>query len=149
MKTNEFISAVNELGYSTEIAENMVTVFKTQKKPLATIAIEVKNVLDVSWLYPIEDQLFKLVIEYASTPVPEREVQQRYKLRHRWVWRLRYLRYEIVVDETSFGNSIDASETKNSELQTSRTIGTKKEWEEWTGRSWGQLVNEFVPEEVY
>lgn len=82
MKTNEFIEKVEELGYDIEI--DWPTIFikcdgcilaRVDKARAYTIntkaAFEVKNA----------EELFDLCVEYARTPIEEREEEKKYYLR--------------------------------------------------------------------
>ena len=90
MKTKEFIKRVEELGYKifkNNIGGNITyfTIFNSEGYKLAFVR---ENKLFEISIYSdnIEEKLFNLIIEYAKTPVEDREEKEkRYYLRHKWI----------------------------------------------------------------
>lgn len=88
MKTNEFIKAVEELGYEAEKDEGAITV-TYKNKVLAHVFINELyrmssyfSKMDCVEKYGI---LFALIFQYAVTPIEDREEENRYYLRHKWL----------------------------------------------------------------
>lgn len=79
MKTKEFIKRVEELGYDAKKANNTTHIlihvdwFKT---PIY-VGTKQKNKINTDNLI-VPDELFDLVVEYARTPIDEREEQTKY-----------------------------------------------------------------------
>lgn len=79
MKTKEFIKRVEELGYNVrkvysqiEIMSQGLTVAKVSTKRM--YVIKSFCFVDVEWKN--QDKLFDLIIEYAKTPIDEREEEK-------------------------------------------------------------------------
>lgn len=91
MRTEEFIKRVEELGFGTWITGNAVYISKGNDKTIARV--EVHKTLSIDFVYPsnrsleeeIRKKLFDLVVEYASTPVEDREEEKKFYLRHRLI----------------------------------------------------------------
>lgn len=106
MKTNEFIKKVKELGYeikrsgyNIEIMFNdfIVAGVYTDQMHVMTFYSHEKLLLRNA------DKLFHLLVEYAKTPVEDREEEKKFYLRHRWfkpspIYK-NYLNYWIGHDE--------------------------------------------------
>lgn len=90
MKTREFIKAVEELGYKifkNNMGGNITyfTIFNSEGYKLAFVR---ENKLFETSIYSdnIDEKLFNLIIEYAKTPIEDREEKEkRYYLRHKWI----------------------------------------------------------------
>lgn len=76
MKTSEFMKSLKELNYNYHFAKEAVTL---DGNTVATISYERPGEIDTTWFTfrMIGDEeslnLFKLIVEYAATPVAERE----------------------------------------------------------------------------
>ena len=103
MKTKEFIEKVEKLGFTTEYYKNPFSNIKSNcYYDLITISVN-NQVLVKVWTncqYAIStisdghssclsgydvDKLYKLCFEYASTPVEDREEEEKFYLKHRWL----------------------------------------------------------------
>ena len=129
MKTNEFIKKVKELGYeikrsgyNIEIMFNdfIVAGVYTDQMHVMTFYSHEKLLLRNA------DKLFHLLVEYAKTPVEDREEEKKFYLRHRWMTTLggfpKGLRINIVTGTADVEQMIPLVRYKNQ--------FTKKEIEE-------------------
>lgn len=95
MKTNEFIKAVEELGYLVDDGYGYWQIW-SEKNPI----IAVVNKIDLSRISTdfvawcnISDEdknkILDLIIKYSKTPIEDREEEKekRYYLKHRWLQR--------------------------------------------------------------
>ena len=78
MKTNEFIKKLNELGYNVRETEHSVIV---RKEYTHLAVIDKDNIYGFKYFYHNDKDLFKLCVDYASTPIKKREEEKRYYLR--------------------------------------------------------------------
>lgn len=81
MKTSEFIRIVEELGY--EVVDNHVDYIKVYRDN-SSVAVVYKskvNALYTSYHKSVSDDLFDLCVEYAKTPIEEREEPKKYYLK--------------------------------------------------------------------
>lgn len=90
MKTKEFIKKVEELGFETDVSERFVNILSDGLQ-VAYVLKDQVYALECNLIFKIEfmnmDKLFDLLVEYARTPVEEREEEKRYYLRHRWIFK--------------------------------------------------------------
>ena len=103
MKTKEFIKAVKNLGFTIKYYKNPFSNIKSNcDYDLITISANNQVLVKVSTncQYAIStisdghssclsgydvDKLYKLCFEYASTPVEDREEEEKFYLKHRWL----------------------------------------------------------------
>lgn len=94
MRTKEFIKRVEELGYLVNEGHVDWQISRLDKGQDLLVAIVNKNNLsristDFGGWWNIEDEdkskLLDLIVEFAKTPVEDREEEKRYYLRHKWV----------------------------------------------------------------
>ena len=77
MKTSEFISKVESLQYDVSVVEGFIYIKTYFGTPCARAYTEGRHVaLDTENM-----NLAKLVIEYAETPISEREDEEKYRVR--------------------------------------------------------------------
>lgn len=88
MKTNEFIKRVEELGYKAhkiatqiDIIANGFTIARVYTNRM--YAMNAFTFINIEWRN--QDKLFDLIVEYAKTPIEDREEEKKYYLRHRWM----------------------------------------------------------------
>ena len=91
MKTKEFIKRVEELGFgwfgvdkvysSISIVANDNVIARVSKSRL--FCVDTLNPIKVEWIN--EKELFDLIVEYAKTPIEEREGPKKYYLRYKWI----------------------------------------------------------------
>lgn len=155
MKTLEFIKAVKKLGYYPLENNEKIKIARPQSVPYvyADVATKYRNVFRTDY-FPFTEltsekqaELLDVLIEYARTPLEEREEEPKCKLRHKW------LCLDEFGDEKAFLNY--CAENKNvfnsseeSVEDEILTTGTQAEWKKRTGRTWAQLMNEFDVEEI-
>jgi hypothetical protein len=151
MKTKEFIKAIEKLGYYPYEENVIIKVTRSQSIPFvyADVATNHQNVLGTDY-FPFMElsnekqvELLDVLIEYARTPIEEREEEKVYRLRHKWLEencenRDAYLNFDKC-DKTCFlSNDLEATSVT--------LLGTRAEWEQRTGRTWAQLTQEFDAE---
>lgn len=89
MKTNEFIKAVENLGYEAEKDEGCITI-TYKNKILADVFINELYRMS-SYFSKIDcvenvGVLFALIFQYVITPIEDRkDKEKRYYLRHKWI----------------------------------------------------------------
>lgn len=88
MKTKEFIKRVEELGYKVRKVYSQIEIM-SQGLTVATVSTKRMYVIksfcfvDVEWKN--QDKLFDLIVEYAKTPIPDREEKEiKFYLKHRY-----------------------------------------------------------------
>ena len=148
MKTSEFIERVtlnkNIIGLEIEDVE-CFRLISRRRKTLARVSKNKELEIDTessdfSFLPKKEkEDLFYLIIEYARTPLEEREEPKKYKLRHKLV-KDSYLNYIKDEKELEF-----STEDENSQFKTAFTI---QEWEALTEQAWEDLLLQFKAIEV-
>ena len=91
MKTKEFIKRVEELGY---LFDDSYVYYQIRNEENLLIAIVNKNVLsEISTDFGVwgeisntdRDKLFDLIVEYAKTPIEDREEEKKFYLEHKWM----------------------------------------------------------------
>ena len=85
MKTNEFIKAVEELGFTTLVKEYSIRVDNYDGSILIYVRKDLPLVLETIWSMGVPEELFDLAVEYAKTPIDEREEPKKYHLRHKYL----------------------------------------------------------------
>lgn len=143
MKTNEFIGHIVDFGYEYSYFRNIgsrdVISVEQNKRVLLTVNIKEANQLNSNYGTEIPTGLFDLAVEYARTPVSEREKKPEYYLRSRAPFIIEgwgYLNWELFGKK---GNIADKTEDF-------LTHATKAEWEEMTGYTWTELMQWFKEE---
>lgn len=88
MTTNEFIKAVEELGYEAGMDDEWISIVYKNK----TLAhVFTKKLYRMSSYFSEVDcgknagVLFALIFQYAVTPIEDRKDKNRYYLRHKWL----------------------------------------------------------------
>lgn len=89
MKTKEFIKRVEELGYKifkNNMGGNITyfTIFNSEGYKLAFVR---ENKLFEISIYSdnIDGKLFNLIIEYAKTPIEDREEEKKFLIKHKYL----------------------------------------------------------------
>ena len=88
MKTKEFIKRVEELGYDVKLRNNYIQIIRDEFVAVVVYmnvmySITFHQIIKTSWNNG--DKLFDLIVEYAKTPVEDREEEKKYYLRNRWL----------------------------------------------------------------
>ena len=149
MRTSEFIEKVNLnkniIGLEIEDVECFRLISK-RRKTLARVSKSKELEIDTdsndfSFLPKKEkEDLFSLIIEYAMTPLEEREEPKKYKLKHKLVRGYSYLNYDEDEKELRF-----STEKQIGVFKTNFNI---QEWETLTGQTWEDLLLQFKAIEV-
>ena len=149
MKTSEFIERVylnkNIIGLEIEDVE-CFRLISRRRKTLARVSKNKELEIDTdsndfSFLPKKEkEDLFSLIIEYAMTPLEEREEPKKYKLKHKLVGVDGYLNY--------VGNKKELIFSTEAEIGDIRTTFTIQEWESLTEQTWEDLLLQFKEIEV-
>lgn len=91
MKTKEFIKRVEELGYLVDDSYGYWQIWDEENPVIAIVSkIDLFRISTdfVGW-YKIKDEdkskLLDLIVEYANTPVENREEEKKFYLKHRWL----------------------------------------------------------------
>ncbi len=126
MKTNEFIKKLNELGYNVKETEHSMIV---RKEYTHLAVIDKENIYGFKYFYHNDKDLFKLCVDYTSTPIEEREEEKKYYLRKKelefYEGTDNYLNFQV---EEKFFRLLDESETENYKTQfTQKEIDEIKE----------------------
>ena len=88
MKTKEFIKRVEELGYKVRKVYSQIEIM-SQGLTVAVVSTKRMYVIksfcfvDVEWKN--QDKLFDLIIEYAKTPIDEREEESKIYMIYDWL----------------------------------------------------------------
>ena len=91
MKTKEFIKKVEEMGFTVCITEDTVDVLKDNEDIVVTVVVNKAFVIDCFYFMNmsseegIREKVFDLAVEYAKTPVEDREEEKKFYLRHKWL----------------------------------------------------------------
>lgn len=91
MKTKEFIKRVEELGYSFSSSYYCWEIRNKKNHLIAVVSKDVLYKISTDSAYwdviPDEDKnkLLELIVEFASTPVEDREEEEKFYLKHRWL----------------------------------------------------------------
>lgn len=85
MKTKEFIKRVEELGYKTNLRASFIQIIHDDFVAVVVhidkmYAITFHQIIKTSWNNA--DKLFDLVVQYAKTPIEDREEEKKFYLRH-------------------------------------------------------------------
>ena len=78
MKTKEFIKKINELGYNVKETEHSMIV---RKEYTHLAVIDKENIYGFKYFYHNDKDLFKLCVDYTSTPIEEREEEKKFYLK--------------------------------------------------------------------
>lgn len=121
MKTKEFIRRVDELGFLYEKAEEVYYIYNKEGTKYASVCHNVPNQIsnmERVWDFLDKEEqkkLFDLLIEYAKTPIEDREEEKRFYLKHRWLENreeCNYLNFEISGLYYSLNTKCEASWAK-------------------------------------
>ena len=81
MKTSEFIKQVEELGYVTD-KDNWYVYVRNKRIPVAIVSETRVNAIEANCRYAdVPNKLFNLIVEYAKTPIEDREEENKYLVR--------------------------------------------------------------------
>lgn len=120
MKTKEFIKRVEELGFDVEIHKQCIKI--TRKNLIIAVtntnkryALDVFNPFNEEW--ENGDELLDLLVEYAKTPLDEREEEKKFYLEHRYFrfynGSSKYLGMDLLKDKPDLYSKIAYEWVKN------------------------------------
>lgn len=85
MKTKEFIKSVEELGYVVFTNESFIQIYDHRGIMVGEVSREKEYQINSFKNEPITKTFFDLLIEFAETPIDEREEEKKFRLMHRWL----------------------------------------------------------------
>lgn len=111
MKTKEFIKKINELGYDVKETEHSMIV---RKEYTNLAVIDKENIYGFKYFYHNDKDLFKLCVDYTSTPIEEREEEKKYYLRkfNKKFYEYEYLNYNKYYNHWVLGDDIEDAQYK-------------------------------------
>lgn len=111
MKTNEFIKKLNELGYNVKETEHSMIV---RKEYTHLAVIDKENIYGFKYFYHNDKDLFKLCVDYTSTPIEEREEEKKYYLFKidRKFYENEYLNYNKYYKRWGLGDNVENAQYK-------------------------------------
>lgn len=123
MKTKEFIERVEDLGYDTCVSDYEIEVYWSdgpEQYDVGSVRRKEINAMDTACELTTSDDLFNLFIEYAKTPVTDREEAKKFYLKHRWIsfrsGEERYLNFDRIADKNIYyldtKNSVELIDTQ-------------------------------------
>ena len=164
MKTIELSKKVERLGLEIKFVKLDILIDDKEGRTICSISRSHRFRLDMDhWAIElisdvIKEELFRIVCQYASTPIEEREIEPKYKLALRIVnnqvdednqlilfWDSRINRVEIgkcgyVKNFVSYMKQFDSQPYKKIHY-----IYTQKEWEEKLKTSWETITSIYQP----
>lgn len=124
MKTKEFIKRVGDMGFKILNASDMFLYIYIREvdddyEQLGYVDVETENIMNISGLgidkitSDKREKLFKLIVEYASTPPEERKEEKKYYIKHPGLSRdFAYLNQSIFGDEWYLSEKYEDDITK-------------------------------------
>lgn len=85
MKTKEFIKSVEELGYVVFTNESFIQIYDHRGIMVGEVSREKEYQINSFKNEPITKTFVDLLIEFAETPLDEREEEKKFYLTHRWM----------------------------------------------------------------
>ena len=91
MRTKEFIKRVEELGFEYEKAEEVYFLYDYEGTEYASVCHTTPNQISNmerawDWLDKnVQEKLFDLLIEYAKTPIEDREEEKKFWIQHKFM----------------------------------------------------------------
>lgn len=91
MRTREFIKRVEELGFKVGINGGTACILKNDNTTIMRVEVDKTFVADCFYLSnrsleeEIREKLFDLLVEYAKTPIEDREEEQKFWIQHRFM----------------------------------------------------------------
>ena len=124
MKTKELIKRVEELGYLFHNYKNAVVIYGMNQKYAAQVWKDKRFKLDMcsenidDLQDEVKGELFDLFVEYARTPLDEREEEKKFYLKHRW---LRSRSKNMIVNKDCLDEYFLSDEFQSDDYQTQFT----------------------------
>lgn len=90
MKTNELIKKVEILGYEITKKQflddtNYFIIYNSFGGTMCYVAINKLFEMNIRLDECMSEELFDLIVEYAKTPIEDREEEKEFYLKHRWI----------------------------------------------------------------
>lgn len=124
VKTKEFIKRVEDMGFKILNASDMFLYIYIREvdddyEQLGYVDVETENIMNISGLgidkitSDKREKLFKLIVEYASTPPEERKEEKKYYIKHKYLRKHNaYLNYNKSFKEWIFHSKSDTANRK-------------------------------------
>ena len=154
MKTNELIEKVERLGLETDVDDFDILIADKEGRAICSIKRNKRFQLSTDWYATelisdvIKEELFRIVCQYASTPIDEREIEPKYKLALRIVNNQVDEDNQLILFWDRYFNRIEVSYMKQFDNQPYKDIHyiyTQKEWEEKLKTSWETITSIYQP----
>ena len=154
MKTNELIEKVKHLGLETDVDDFDILIVDKEGQTICSINRNKRFQLDTDWndteliIDVIKEELLRIVCQYASTPIDEREIEPKYKLALRIVNNPVDEDNQLILFWDRYFNRIVVSYMKqfgNLPYKNIHYIYTQKEWEEKLKTSWETITFIYQP----
>ena len=86
MKTKEFIKKVEGLGYKTQVYLKRLRI-REQGCMVALVCLNKRFIFETNFVSGslMDEKLFDLLVEYARTPIEDREEEKKFYLRHKYI----------------------------------------------------------------
>lgn len=113
MKTNRFIKEIKPMGFDVKDLENVIVIIDSNEDFIAKVSKKEVGVLatDFPHFYKLEHdrklRLLDFLIEYAKTPIKDREEEEKYYLRQKGIGSWSFLNYNIKSTEYSLSGNKD------------------------------------------
>ena len=164
MKTIELSKKVNHLGLEIEFDSHEILIKNKEGRIICSLNRSQCFQFDMDWNDTelisdvIKEELFRIVCQYASTPIDEREIEPKYKLALRIVnnqvdednqlilfWDRYFNRIEVGKCDSVKNLVSDMKQFGNQSYNDIQYILTQKEWEEKLKTSWETITSIYQP----
>ena len=164
MKTNELIEKVERLGLETDVDDFDILIADKEGRAICSIKRNKRFQFNMDWYATeligdvIKEELFRIVLQYASTPIDEREIEPKYKLALRIVnnqvdednqlilfWDRYFKRIEVDKCDSLKNLVSYMKQFGNQPYKDLHYIYTQKEWEEKLKTSWETITSLYQP----
>ena len=164
MKTIELIEKVERLGLETDVDDFDILIADKEGRAICSIKSNKRFQLNTDWYATelisdvIKEALFRIVLQYVSTPIDEREIEPKYKLALRIVnnhveednqlilfWDSLFNRIEVGKCGTGKYFVSYMKQYGNQPYKKIHYIYTQKEWEEKLKTSWETITSIYQP----
>ena len=164
MKTNELIEKVERLGLETDVDDFDILIADKEGRAICSIKRNKRFQFNMDWYATeligdvIKEELLRIVLQYASTPIDEREIEPKYKLALRIVnnqvdednqlilfWDRYFNRIEVGKRDSAKNFVSYMKQFANQPYKDLHYIYTQKEWEEKLKTSWETITTLYQP----
>ena len=119
MKTKEFIASVQNMGFKIAKGVSLISVKNEMNETLAYVDEECTKSMSTLFRNFVcladeeKEVLFKVIVEYASTPLKERKEEKQYYIKHKYVRKhTAYLNYDKSLQKWIFHTKSNAVNLK-------------------------------------